>query len=232
MKKIMSVLTVATMIWLSACGQEQQKTELKTDAEKVSYVLGQNVGGSVKQFQSEFDLPSFVQGLRDTLDGKKMLLTSEEAEKVMQEFSMRRQQEFKKKTTELGEKNLTDGMAFLEQNKSKEGVVATASGLQYEVLNTGSGPKPKASDRVSVHYLGTLIDGTEFDSSYKRGEPATFVLNEVIPGWTEGVQLMNVGSKYKFYIPAELGYGERGAGNAIGPNCALIFEVELVDIKK
>ena len=131
-----------------------------------------------------------------------------------------------------GETNTVEGAAFLEANKMQDGVMTTASGLQYMVIEKGDGPKPSASDRVTVHYRGTLIDGSEFDSSYSRGQPATFPVSGVIPGWVEGLQLMNVGGKYKFFIPSELAYGERGAGQRIGPNAVLIFEVELLEIAK
>jgi len=231
MKQIV-VLLMALVAGLSACAQDQKKTELKTEVEKVSYAFGQNIGISLKQMETEIDLAALVQGLRDTLEGSKPLLSAEDCSKVLQEFSMRRKQEHQKKADEMAEKNQTDGAAFLEQNKNRPGVQTTASGLQYEVLQEGSGPQPKATDEVTVHYRGTLIDGKEFDSSYKRGEPATFQLNQVIPGWTEGVQLMKTGSKYKFYIPPRLAYGERDAGDVIGPNSTLIFEVELVGIKK
>jgi FKBP-type peptidyl-prolyl cis-trans isomerase len=231
MKGICTVILTAAAIWFGACAKDQGKTELKTDSEKVSYVLGQNVGGSLKEIEAEIDLAAFMQGLRDTLGGRQSLLSEDEAEQVMQAFSVRRQAEYQKKAEELAEKNQTEGQEFLEQNKNKAGVKTTASGLQYEVLQEGSGPRPKATDQVTVHYRGTLLDGQEFDSSYKRGEPTTFPLNRVISGWTEGVQLMKVGSKYKFYIPSQLAYGERGAGDVIGPNATLIFEVELVGIK-
>jgi FKBP-type peptidyl-prolyl cis-trans isomerase len=132
----------------------------------------------------------------------------------------------------VGEKNKTEGETFLAKNKTRAGVKTTASGLQYEVEKEGTGPNPKATDTVTVNYKGTLMDGTTFDSSYDRGQPATFVLNQVIPGWTEGVQLMKPGGKYKFYIPSSLGYGEQGAGGVIGPNAPLVFEVELVSIGK
>lgn len=180
MKQIF-VLLMALMAWFSACAQEQV-TELKTEEEKVSYVLGQNVGVSLKQLETKIDLAAFMQGLRDTLEGGKPLLSAEDCNKVMQEFSTRRQQEHEKKADEMANKNQTDGMAFLEQNKNKSGVLATASGLQYEVLQEGSGPQPKATDEVTVHYRGTLIDGKEFDSSYKRGDPRDISSQPGYPG--------------------------------------------------
>ena len=170
-----------------------------------------------------------IKGLRDGLAGQQ-LLTDEEMQATMQAFQQQVQAQQEAKQKEIGEKNKMEGEAFLTKNKARQGVKATASGLQYEVLTEGTGPQPKATDTVTVNYKGTLMDGTVFDSSYDRGQPATFVLNQVIPGWTEGVQLMKVGSKYKFYIPAALGYGERGAGGVIGPNAPLVFEVELLSI--
>jgi FKBP-type peptidyl-prolyl cis-trans isomerase len=149
---------------------------------------------------------------------------------AMQSFQQQVAQQQEAKQKVAGEKNKTEGEAFLAKNKARKEVKTTASGLQYEVLTEGTGANPKATDTVTVNYKGTLMDGTTFDSSYDRGQPATFVLNQVIPGWTEGVQLMKVGSKYKFYIPSALGYGERGAGGVIGPNAPLVFEVELVSI--
>lgn len=150
----------------------------------------------------------------------------------MQEFSQKARDAKMQKRDELAATNLSAGKAFLEANKAKAGITTTASGLQYEVITQGTGPQPKPSDTVSVNYRGTLIDGTQFDSSYDRGQPAQFQLDAVIPGWTEALQLMPVGSKYRIYVPAELAYGERGAGGQIGPNAALIFEVELLSIDK
>src|SRR3989338_270904 len=161
--------------------------------------------------------------------------TTLKSEKEVQETMMAFQNEMKTKQAEhakvLGGKNKKEGEAFLAENKKKEGVKTTASGLQYKVIKNGNGKKPKATDTVTVHYKGTLIDGTEFDSSYKRGEPTSFPVNQVIAGWTEALQLMNVGSKWQLFIPANLGYGDRGAGPQIGPNAAFIFEVELISLK-
>ncbi|MFL6196349.1 MAG: FKBP-type peptidyl-prolyl cis-trans isomerase [Thermoanaerobaculia bacterium] len=198
--------------------------------DRASYVIGYNLGRSLKQNEVQANTDLLIKGLRDGFGGGQALLTEEEMQAAMQALQQQvaSQQEAKQKV--LGEKNKAEGEAFLAKNKSRPGVKTTASGLQYEVLTEGKGASPKATDTVTVNYRGTLMDGTEFDSSYGRGEPATFVLNQVIPGWTEGVQLMKVGSKYKFYIPAALGYGDRGAGNIIGPNAPLVFEVELVSI--
>ncbi len=197
--------------------------------DRASYSIGLNLGRSLKTNDVKANTDLIVKGLLDGLAGQQ-LLTDQEMQATMQEFQqqLQTQQEAKQKAT--GEKNKTEGEAFLMKNKERSGVKTTASGLQYEVLTEGTGAQPKATDTVTVNYKGTLMDGTVFDSSYDRGEPATFVLNQVIAGWTEGVQLMKVGSKYKFYIPAALGYGERGAGGVIGPNAPLVFEVELISI--
>jgi FKBP-type peptidyl-prolyl cis-trans isomerase len=215
-------------------GQAAQPTSQAGKPESVqdraSYVIGYNLGRSLKQNEVQANTDLIVKGLRDGLGGAQGVLTEEEMQAAMQALQQQvaTQQEAKQKV--LGEKNKTEGEAFLAKNKARAGVKTTASGLQYEVLKEGTGPTPKATDTVTVNYKGTLMDGTPFDSSYDRGEPASFVLNQVIPGWTEGVQLMKVGSKYKFYLPAALGYGDRGAGNVIGPNAPLVFEVELLSI--
>ena len=209
-------------------GQQAGKPEALQD--RASYVIGYNLGRTLKQNDVQASSDLIVRGLHDGLAGQNGMFTDAEMQATMQEFQkqMMAQQETKQKA--LGEKNKTEGEAFLAKNKARAGVKTTASGLQYEVLREGTGPMPKPTDTVSVNYLGTLMDGTKFDSSYDRKEPATFVLNQVIPGWTEGVQLMKVGSKYKFYIPSALGYGDKGAGNVIGPNAPLVFEVELLSI--
>jgi FKBP-type peptidyl-prolyl cis-trans isomerase FklB len=167
-----------------------------------------------------------VAGIKDAIAGKPQL-TQDQVKDVMTQF----EKDMEQKQKEAGEKNKTEGAKFLEENKKKEGVKTTASGLEYKVIKDGTGPQPKATDMVTVNYRGTLIDGTEFDSSYKRGQPATFPLNGVIKGWTEGLQLMKVGSKYQFFVPSNLAYGERSVGPDIAPNATLIFEVELLDVK-
>ena len=211
---------------------------LETEQDKLSYVLGMDVGNSLKQLNTDFNLDAMMQGIKTVLESGETLLDAAEAEAIKQAFfqKLRAQaQEQASVTSEqqlaAAQENLAKGQAFLAENKTKESVSETESGLQYEVLTAGDGAKPSATDTVSVHYRGTLLDGSEFDSSYSRGQPATFGLNQVIPGWTEGVQLMPVGSKYKFYIPPQLAYGEKGAGGRIGPNETLVFEVELLEIK-
>ena len=205
---------------------------LTTESKKLSYAFGAEIGESLRMMKVGLDTPIFIKGFRDAFAGKELLLNRAEADKLKQEYLKKKQAEFTQTQQQLATTNIKEGMMFLEENKKKEGVKVTASGLQYQVLTEGDGAKPKATDQVTVHYKGTLIDGTEFDSSYKRNAPATFPLNGVIPGWTEGVQLMQVGSKFKFFIPSELGYGTRGSPPVIGPNATLIFEVELLSINK
>ncbi|HTG33976.1 MAG TPA: FKBP-type peptidyl-prolyl cis-trans isomerase [Thermoanaerobaculia bacterium] len=211
-----------------ASGQQAGKPESVQD--RASYVIGYNLGRTLKQNDVDANSDLIVKGLRDGMTGANGMLTDAEMQSTMQEFQKQVQTQQEAKQKVVGEKNKAEGEAFLAKNKARAGVKTTASGLQYEVEKEGTGPTPKATDTVTVNYKGTLMDGSTFDSSYDRGQPATFVLNQVIPGWTEGVQLMKVGSKYKFYIPSALGYGDKGAGATIGPNAPLIFEVELLSI--
>jgi FKBP-type peptidyl-prolyl cis-trans isomerase/predicted small secreted protein len=213
---------------------------LANDKEQVSYMIGMEMGKSLKPIKDEVDLKTLNRAMQDVINDKKLLLNDEQVAKVMQTFSAKmqakQQQEMAKKQAEMaaqGKKNVELEKTFLAANGKKPGVITTASGLQYQVITPGNGPKPKVDDRVSVHYTGTLLDGTEFDSSYKRNEPAQFVLGSVVPGWKEALQLMPVGSKYKLWIPAKLGYGETGTpGGPIPPNSTLVFELELVQIVK
>lgn len=201
---------------------------LKTDQQKMSYTIGVQIGNSLKRDAMDVDVDSLAHAIKDVLGGKKLQLSEEEMQKTMESFQQKQMQ----KQQAAGEKNQKAGDDFLAANKKKDGVKETASGLQYKVITQGKGDNAKATDTVVVHYKGTLINGTEFDSSYKRNEPATFKVNQVIPGWQEAVQLMNPGSKYQLFIPSKLAYGPRGAGGSIGPNETLIFDVELVEIKK
>jgi len=204
---------------------------LKTRKEKFSYALGMDIGNkvgpSLKQQSVEVDPNLVSQGLQDAMSGTKTRLTPEEAQAVLREV----QTEVNKQRQEKMQQAAAEGEAFLAANKSKEGVVTLPSGLQYKILTAGTGPKPASSDSVVCNYRGTLINGTEFDSSYKRGQPATFGVGQVIKGWTEALQLMPVGSKWQLFVPSSLAYGERGAGAEIGPNATLIFEVELLSIQ-
>ena len=232
MKQVYLVILAALYLLFTSCAQETEKTELKTKSEKMSYALGANIGASIKPAAAEIDYDALIQGVKDTLEGRKPLLTAAETQKLLGELNALMRTKSNEKSKKLGEKNMQEGEAFLAENKEKAGVTTTASGLQYEVMKEGSGAKPQKTDRVSVHYAGTLIDGTEFDSSYKRGSPAAFAVTGVIKGWTEVLQLMNVGSKYRVSIPSDLAYGLRGSPPTIGPNATLIFEVELLDIVK
>src|ERR1043166_1164301 len=224
---LVSVLAVSPLI-----GQEKSP-ELKTDIDKVSYSIGLQVGFNfVKQNEAlkkqnvQINTEAMIAGVRDAIAGNPRLKT-DEVRQVLTDF----EKSMTQKVQASAEKNKAAGEKFLAENKKKEGVKTTASGLQYKVLKEGNGPQPQGSDIVTVNYRGTLIDGTEFDSSYKRGQPATFPLTGVIKGWTEGLQLMKVGSKYQLFVPANLAYGERQIGPDIGPDSALIFEVELLDVK-
>ena len=232
---VAALLLTGTLISCSQSGQDEAATasvtELTTFAQKSSYAIGVNVASSLSQVKDDLDQAAFFQGLRDALAGRDLLLSDEEAQQVMQEFTKNMQTRQAADRSAASTRNQEEGRAFLAKNKEQEGVITTASGLQYRVLREGTGPSPKATDRVTVNYSGKLIDGTEFDSSYKRGEPATFAVNGVIKGWTEALQLMKVGGKYELFIPSDLAYGERGAGQSIGPNATLIFEVELLKIE-
>jgi FKBP-type peptidyl-prolyl cis-trans isomerase FklB len=204
---------------------------LTTDKEKDSYALGLNIGRGLSKQPVDLDAAAVARGLKDALSGGKTLLTDEEAAADLEKLKDQVQKATEAKMQELGAENRKAGAAFLAENKTKEGVVTLPSGLQYKILTPGTGPKPTADDTVVCQYKGTLLDGTEFDSSYKRGQPATFAVGKVIKGWTEALQLMPVGSKWQLFIPADLAYGERGAGNVIPPNATLVFEVELVSIQ-
>ena len=208
---------------------------LTTRKQKFSYALGMNIatglGANLKRQDVEVDWNLVAQGIKDGASGAKTRLTEEEAKTVLNEVQNEVRKEQGEKMKATAEANKKDGEAFLAANKTKEGVQTTPSGLQYKVLVEGKGPKPTADDTVVCNYKGMLINGTEFDSSYKRGEPATFPVKGVIKGWTEALQMMPVGSKWQLFIPSDLAYGERGAGAEIGPDSTLIFEVELISIK-
>jgi FKBP-type peptidyl-prolyl cis-trans isomerase FklB len=211
---------------------------LTTDKDKTSYAIGSDLGNKLKMASIDVDPAILSRAIKDVLTGGKPAMTDDEVHAKLTELSkqvQQAQQEAQKKQQEankvLGEKNRKDGDAFLAENKSKEGVVALPSGLQYKILKAGDGPKPTAADTVSCNYRGTLLDGKEFDSSYKRGQPASFPVSGVIKGWTEALQLMPVGSKWQLFIPADLAYGDRQAGPDITPGSTLVFEVELLSIQ-
>jgi len=245
------LLAMASVISLSACQKEQASTPAATEQatqmtkeqlqqlpenQQQAYALGENMGKYVttqteqyQQFGLEFDVEKTKEGFLAAISGNS-ILSDEEATKLLQALQMQAQQKQQEFAAAEGQKNKEAGLAYLEENKKREGVMVTESGIQYEVLTQGDGAKPVAEDTVKVHYHGTLIDGTVFDSSVERGEPTSFPLNRVIAGWTEGVQLMNVGSKYRFHIPSELAYGARATGK-IQPHSTLVFDVELLAIE-
>jgi FKBP-type peptidyl-prolyl cis-trans isomerase len=204
---------------------------LTTQKDKVSYAIGMSMAKSVQRQSLDVEPDILVKGLRDVLAGNKPLLTDEEASATLTAMQTDMRAKQQEKAQQAAVSNKKEGEDFLAANKSKEGVVTLPSGLQYKVLKQGSGPKPSASDSVVCNYRGTLINGTEFDSSYKRGQPLTIPVNGVIKGWTEALQLMPVGSKWQLFVPSDLAYGQRGAGQDIGPNATLIFEVELLSIQ-
>ncbi len=208
---------------------------LKTQKEKFSYALGMNQGkrlaDSLNKQSVPFDPAILIRGMKDGMAGGKTLLTDEEAQAVLTEMQKQVRAQQQAKSEQASAANKKEGEAFLAENKGKDGVVTLASGLQYKILTEGTGPKPTPTDSVVCNYRGTLINGKEFDSSYKRGQPATFPVNGVIKGWTEALQLMPVGSKWQLFVPSDLAYGDRGAGADIGPGATLVFEVELISIQ-
>jgi len=224
-------LGIAFAFWTSQVAA-QETPALKDQKDKVSYSIGMEIGKNLKRQSLDLNTDLFLKGIKDAFSGEKALMTDEEIAQTMTAFQkemLAKQQEAAKK---LGEKNKQEGEAFLAENKKKEGVITLPSGLQYKVIHAGTDKKPKATDTVKVHYKGSLIDGKEFDSSYRRGEPVSFPVNGVIPGWTEALQLMGEGAKWQVFIPSNLAYGERGAGREIGPNATLTFEIELISIQE
>jgi FKBP-type peptidyl-prolyl cis-trans isomerase FklB len=208
----------------------RSRPALGTEKDKASYSIGYDIGETFKKQNVELNSESLLGGLNDALAGNEASLSKQDREKTLQAFQKAMMEKQAVASKEAGVKNAAEGEKFLTENKRKPNVKTTASGLQYKVLKEGSGPSPKETDTVLASYRGTLIDGTEFDSSYKRNEPATFPVNRVIKGWTEGLQLMKPGAKYQLVIPPSLAYGDRGAGQLIGPNATLIFDVELLKI--
>jgi FKBP-type peptidyl-prolyl cis-trans isomerase len=227
-----------TIKWLAAAAMctvvlpaLAQDAALKSDKDKLSYGIGADLGRNLKRLEIEVDPELVRKGLLDALSGAKPMMSEEEVRGVLTGLQAQIQRKAAQAQSVAGEENKKAGEAFLAQNKTKPGVVTLPSGLQYKILKAGEGKKPAESDTVECNYRGTLINGTEFDSSYKRGQPATFAVTQVIPGWREALQLMTVGSKWQLVVPPELAYGERGAGREIGPNATLVFEVELLGIK-
>lgn len=231
MRAVLSCLLAVLLVAGQALAEEKKQVELKTDEQKLSYALGLDLGAYFKSLKESIDLDILHQGVVDSYKGNTPLLSTEEAASIQQKYAQKQQEERLKQTVEMISKNKKAAEDYLKENGKKEGVTTTASGLQYKVMTKADGPKPKAEDTVKVHYKGTLLDGTEFDSSVSRGEPAVFPLNQVIPGWTEAVQLMGVGSKFQIFLPPDLAYGDRGAPPVIEPGSMLIFEVELLGIE-
>jgi FKBP-type peptidyl-prolyl cis-trans isomerase FklB len=230
--RILGVSLAAGIVLMAAgCGAGEKKIELNDQKAKVSYGIGMSLGTDFKAQGIEIDPDVMARAIKDVTAGGKTLMTEEEVRKVIADFQQELVAKQEAKAKEGAIKNLKDGEAFLAENSKKEGVITLPSGLQYKVEKNGTGKKPGPNDSVTVHYKGTLIDGSEFDSSYKRGEPVSFPVGGVIPGWTEALQLMEEGSKWQLFIPANLAYGERGAGAQIGPNSTLIFDVELLNVK-
>lgn len=233
-KKLLVVGLMSSAILLTGCNKEEEKkdvaVELTTLEQKVNYTIAQNLGNNFKQSGVTIDPEVFAMSLKDVRDGVASRLTEEEMQTSMQTFQEQSMAKREAEQKKVADENATKGKTFLEENKAKEGVSVTESGLQYRVITEGTGVKPKSTDTVTVHYSGKLLDGTEFDSSYARNEPATFDLGSVIPGWTEGLQLMPQGSKWELVIPSDLAYGP-GANGPIPPNSVLVFEVELLEVK-
>ena len=247
MKKYLLPLALVSVVALQACDQKESEPAaeveaaptatatattagLETSEQRLSYGIAYGLGQRMKADGVPLDAAAFGVGLSDALSGTDPRLTEEEIATEMQAYQEKAAAEHEAAQAVVGEANLAASAAFLAENATKEGVVVTDSGLQYEIVTEGTGAKPTAEDTVEVHYRGTLVDGTEFDSSYGRGETVTFGVSQVIPGWTEALQLMPVGSKWKLAIPSDLAYGAGGAGQVIGPNSALVFEVELIAI--
>lgn len=253
----LSVIALATILSLGACKQgeksgetksasasqaapqsasasQNSKSDLGSPAQQASYAMGVDIGRSLKQMKdqgTEIDMKMFNEAVQTMIDGKQPKMTEQQAQEVMMAFLAEQQKKAQTKATEDAKTNLTKGEAFLKDNATKSGVKTTASGLQYKVNKEGTGKQPKKTDVVTVAYEGRLIDGTVFDSSKMHGnEPVTFPLDQVIPGWTEGVQLMKEGGEYTFYVPAKLAYGERAMGDKIGPNSTLVFDVTLLKV--
>ena len=228
----LQLIVALGILFLASQVSAEENLMLKNQKDKVSYIIGMEIGKNFKKQSIDIDPDILTKGIKDAISGGKPLLTEQEIQENMVTFQkemMAKQEELAKK---LGENNKKEGEVFLAENKKKDGVKTLPSGLQYKVVKAGTGKKPKLTDTVTTQYRGTLIDGTEFDSSYRRGQPVSFPVTGVIPGWTEALQLMEEGAKWQLFIPPNLAYGERGVGRDIGPNATLIFEIELVSIQE
>jgi len=225
-------IVVMGILFFSSQVLGEEKGAPKTQKDRVSYVIGVDIGANLKKQSIEVNPDLLFKGIKDGLSGNKLMMSDQEIKETIATFQKEIQAKQEELAKRMGEKNKKEGEAFLAENKNKEGVITLPSGLQYKILKKGSGKKPKLTDTVTTHYRGTLIDGTEFDSSYRRNQPVSFPVNGVIAGWTEALQLMEEGAKWQLFIPPHLAYGERGTGPRIGPNATLIFEVELISIQE
>jgi len=225
-------IAVLGVLFLAVPLSAEENIVLKDQKDKVSYSIGIDIGNNLKNLKVDMNLDLLVRGIRDVLSETKLLMTEQEIRSTMMAFQKELMAKREQQMKVLGEKNKKEGESFLAGNKKRAGVTTLPSGLQYKVFKAGTGKTPTDTNTVTVHYRGTLIDGTEFDSSYRRGQPATFQVKGVIPGWIEALKLMQEGAKWQLFIPPNLAYGERGAGSVIGPNATLIFEVELISIQE
>lgn len=228
--RLVSIAVLGILLIASQVGAEEQGI-LKSEKDKTSYALGADLARNLKSQSVDIDPDIVMRGMKDALSGGKTLMSDDEIRETLAAIRKQIMEKQAKEIKKIAEKNKEEGEAFLEANKKKAGVKTLPSGLQYKVITAGTGKSPEPTDTVTVNYRGTLIDGSEFDSSYKHGQPATFQVNKVIRGWQEALPLMKEGAKWQLFIPPDLAYGERGAGKVIGPNSTLIFEVELISIK-
>ncbi len=226
------LMAVFSILFLVGQVHAGENLVLKDQKDKESYSIGMSIGKTLKNQSVDVNPDALTQGIKDAISGRETLMTDKEMNEILMSLQKEMAAKQAERLKEVGEKNKKEGETFLAENKKKDGVVTLPSGLQYKVIKKGTGDTPKETDTVTVNYRGTLINGTEFDSSYRRGQPSTFTLKGIIPGWIEALQLMKVGSKWQLFIPSDLAYGERGAGNDIGPNATLIFEVELISVKE
>ena len=226
------IACLGVLLFINGIANAEEAVSLKTQRDKISYIIGRDAGSNFKKQSIDIDADIFMKGFKDALSGNKAALSDDETREAMNAFREERMKQHEEKVKKITEKNKNEGEAFLAENKKKEGVVTLPSGLQYKIIKEGDGKIPQEEDTVTVNYRGSLVDETEFDSSYKRGNPATFPVNGVILGWQEALKLMKVGSKWQLFVPAGLAYGEQGTGSTIGPNSTLIFEVELLSIEE
>lgn len=234
MKRAIAAMTTASICLLvqNVWAAGDQGAQLKDKKDKISYSIGVDVGKSILKQKIDINPESFLLGFKDGQADKSTLMTEDEIRQTLMALQTEMLEKQKAEMKDVAAKNLAAGQKFLEDNKKKKDIVTLPSGLEYRIIKDGKGESPKATDVVTTHYRGKLIDGTEFDSSYNRGEPVKFAVNGVIPGWTEALQLMKPGAKWELFIPSKLAYGEHGVGQIIGPNSALIFEVELLSVEK